>query len=150
MPCWLICRDILPVDLIDETLHSLALILPRVNRKCQKWFEKERRRFEKERGIKNSFSTTLDPLASDQKLGRQGRSIETYQYWNARLSRIAEAFDKSEPKRMTSWWIDRRNRVQWYTFWIAAIVLILTIIFGLIQSVTGILQAYAAYHPRGS
>ena len=34
-----------------------------------------------------------------------------------------------------------RKRVQWYTFWIAAVVLILTVFFGFIQSVSGVVQA---------
>ncbi|KAI9785282.1 MAG: hypothetical protein M1816_000468 [Peltula sp. TS41687] len=134
---------ILPAELIDKTLHSLALMLPTVNRKCRKWFNKEKR-------IRDSHFGPLDPQVADQKLGRQGRSVENYRYWNDRLLRVAQAFDRSEPRGMSSWWIDRRNRVQWYTFWIAALVLVLTIIFGLIQSITGILQAYAAYHPLGS
>lgn len=135
-------RQILPDGLMDETLHTLALILPRVNRKCQKWFEKEQR-------VQRSFNSTLDPLAADQQLGRRGRSVTTYRYWNNRLARLAEVFDKSEPKGVLNWWMDRRNRVQWYTFWVAATVLALTLVFGLIQSITGVLQVYAAYNtPR--
>jgi hypothetical protein len=34
--------------------------------------------------------------------------------------------------------------VQWYTFWVAALVLGLTIVFGLIQCVEGALQVYLA------
>jgi hypothetical protein len=129
----------LPPGLVEETLHSLSLILPRVNGKCQKWFEKEQR-------IQLSYSRLLDPLAADQKPGDLGRSLATYKYWNNRLLEVSKAFDESQPRDISSWWMDRRNTVQWYTFWIAALVLLLTVVFGLIQSITGIIQAYAAYH----
>jgi hypothetical protein len=45
------------------------------------------------------------------------------------------------------WWYDRRRRVQWYTFWVAALVLFLTVFFGLIQCVEGGLQAWKAFNP---
>jgi hypothetical protein len=37
-----------------------------------------------------------------------------------------------------------RKRVQWYTFWVAVLVLLLTIVFGLIQSVSSVVQAWAS------
>jgi hypothetical protein len=57
---------------------------------------------------------------------------------------LEEAFDRSEPANIAPWWYDRRKKVQWYTFWVAILVLILTIMFGLIQSITGIIQAWAS------
>jgi hypothetical protein len=57
---------------------------------------------------------------------------------------LEAAFDKSEPATLYQWWYDRRKRREWATFWVAFLVLVLTILFGLIQSITGILQAYAA------
>ena len=51
---------------------------------------------------------------------------------------------------MSSWWYDDRRKVQWYTFWIAALVLLLTIIFGLIQSVSGVVSAWAAVRSMSS
>jgi hypothetical protein len=55
-----------------------------------------------------------------------------------------------EEARRTSilqFWYDRRNKVQWYTFWIAVLILCLTVFFGLVQSIEGALQVYKAYHP---
>ena len=74
------------------------------------------------------------------------RVLDDYQYWQERLQIIIEAYNKSEPKALPQWWYDRRNKVQWYTFWIAALILVLTIVFGLIQSITGILQVYYSSH----
>ena len=76
------------------------------------------------------------------------RTFDSYRYWKERLEIIVEAYNKSEPKALPQWWNDRRNKVQWYTFWIAALILLLTIVFGFIQSITGILQVYYASHGR--
>ena len=72
------------------------------------------------------------------------RKLEDYHFWRERLETIVEAYDSSEPKALPQWWNDRRNKVQWYTFWTAVLILLLTIVFGLIQSITGILQVYYA------
>jgi hypothetical protein len=72
------------------------------------------------------------------------REVEKYRYWRDRLLTIEEAFDQAEPGTLSQWWFDRRKKVQWYTFWVAIVVLILTISFGLIQSITGIVQAWAS------
>jgi hypothetical protein len=57
---------------------------------------------------------------------------------------LKQAFDDSEPRTVSQWWYDDRKRVQWYTFWVAALVLILTIVFGVTQTVSGIIQAWAS------
>jgi uncharacterized protein YneF (UPF0154 family) len=43
------------------------------------------------------------------------------------------------------WLWDRRNTVQWCTFWLAILVIALTLLFGLVQSIEGGLQLYLAY-----
>lgn len=62
---------------------------------------------------------------------------------------LKQIFDDSEPHTLTHWWYDDRKRVQWYTFWIAALVLVLTIVFGLIQSTAAIVQAWASVKALG-
>ena len=57
---------------------------------------------------------------------------------------LKQTFDESEPQTIRSWWYDDRKKVQWYTFWVAVLVLVLTIVFGFIQSISGIIQAWAA------
>jgi hypothetical protein len=73
------------------------------------------------------------------------RQIENFQYWHDRLVILKQVFDEAEPSNIRQWWNDRRKRVQWYTFWVAAaVVLTLTIFFGLVQSVEGAIQVYYA------
>ena len=129
--------QILPPELLHETLQTLALLLPRAKGECKSWFENIQRRYD----------NAIDPKAADLALGNGGRAHATYTYWYDRLCIIQRAYDESEPKSLSQWWNDRRKKMQWYTFLIAILVLILTIVFGMIQSVTGIMQVYAAYHP---
>jgi hypothetical protein len=58
---------------------------------------------------------------------------------------LKQVFDEAQPRTIVQWWHDRRNGVQWYTFWVAVLVLVLTILFGLIQSIEGALQVYASF-----
>jgi len=68
-----------------------------------------------------------------------------YFYWRNRLLVLKNALDNAQPSGFSSLWIDRRNQHQWWTFWIAVVVFFLTVIFGLISSVTGVLQVYASW-----
>ena len=127
---------IFPPALIDETLRTLALFLPEHDRGVEKWFaaHQERRR-----------NIPLDPIAREcGQLKVKERQIENFKYWHDRLVILKKAFDEAEPSNIQQWWYDRRKKVQWYTFWVAALVLGLTIIFGLIQCVEGALQVYLA------
>ena len=41
---------------------------------------------------------------------------------------LKQAFDEAQPKTIRQWWYDSRNGVQWYTFWVAVLVLVLTVV----------------------
>jgi hypothetical protein len=96
--------------------------------------------------VRNWYKTnqkhhTLDPsVLSLEYLDPSHRNADNFQYWGARLQRIKRAYDGHEPNGPLQWWRDDRKPVQWWTFWIAALVLALTVIFGFTQSVTAILQ----------
>lgn len=68
----------------------------------------------------------------------RGRGV--YVYWLERLMTVSESFDRSKPSSVIQWWHDRRDMGQWWGFWLIVAGIILTVIFGLIQSITGILQ----------
>ena len=130
-------EEALPERLLLETLQTLALLISRANRDCKRWFEK----------VHSQDVGDIDKAAGDVALLHWARSPEKYKYWGQRLLVIKDAYDASEPKDLGQWWHDRRRKVQWYTFWVAILVLVLTIVFGLIQSVTGVMQVYYATHP---
>ncbi|MCJ1372179.1 hypothetical protein MMC20_003401 [Loxospora ochrophaea] len=125
-----------PPHFIEETLRTFALLLPQYDSGTQSWFKKQCSR------------QRLDPKASQcGSLKPEERNTDDFKYWRDRLTILKQAYDTSEPKTVRQWWLDRRRRVQWATFWVAALVLALTVFFGLIQSIEGALQVYKAYHP---
>lgn len=83
-------------------------------------------------------------------MGRVARlDLSNYPFWHRQLEVLQRTYGKKTPSGLTQWWFDRRDRVQWATFWVAFVVFILTVVFGVISSVTGVLQVYAAYHVSG-
>lgn len=123
-----------PPGLIEETLRTLALLFPQTDQSTRRWVK-------------------LLPTNIDKRVRCCGhlRSIDrhsqNFSYWKDRLVLLKEVFDEAEPRSLSQWWFDRRKRVQWYTFWVAIMVLLLTIFFGIVQSIEGALQVYKAYHP---
>ena len=120
-------------DLIHETIRTFGLLFPHNDTRSRKWYNKKRR------------YVRLDPKAGQYTtLNSAERQTQSFYFWRDRLIVLKQAFDDSEPHTLAMWWRDDRKKVQWYTFWVAALVLLLTIVFGLIQSVSGIVQAWAA------
>jgi hypothetical protein len=130
----------LPTDLVEETLQTLALLLPEHDRKVQHWFSAHEFKVEK-RG-----KLVLDPFAREcGQLKAEERQIDQFKYWHDRLVILKQVFDEAEPSNFTQWWRDRRRHVQWYTFWVAVLVLLLTVVFGLVQCIEGALQVWLAF-----
>jgi len=71
--------------------------------------------------------------------------LQQYPYWHKRLADIQQVYNTKTPSGLVQWWFDRRDRVQWATFWVAFIVFVLTVVFGIISSVTSIWQVCLAY-----
>ncbi|PVH96274.1 hypothetical protein DM02DRAFT_569914 [Periconia macrospinosa] len=134
---------IFPAYLAKETLQTLALLFPRYDRDTEKW-------------LKPKLSTSGDAARLDKELLScdrvmpEDRRAEKFKFWREELITLKEKFDTPRPTSIVQFWYDRRNKVQWYTFWIAVLVLVLTVFFGLVQSLEGALQVYKAYHPMAS
>jgi len=86
-------------------------------------------------------------LLKGDRMRTADRQAKQFDFWREELLTLKEIFDSPRSSSLTNFWYDRRNKIQWYTFWIAAMVLALTIFFGLVQSIEGALQVYKAYHP---
>jgi hypothetical protein len=87
-------------------------------------------------------------LIETGNLNAENRQIENFKYWHDRLVILKEVYDEARPNTLSQFWYDKRNGPQWYTFWVALWVLILTILalaLGLVQCVEGALQVYAAF-----
>ncbi|KAI0555796.1 hypothetical protein F4679DRAFT_519891 [Xylaria curta] len=116
-------QSLLPAALVSKTLHTLALLIPSSYCETRKW---------------NSRMPLVDSrVARCGYLKTDLRQIETFPIWRDRLVMLKQVYDDSQPKTLKQWWNDRRNGVWWYMFWFAVLVLILTVIFGLIQSIEG-------------
>ncbi|KAG4428374.1 hypothetical protein IFR05_016144 [Cadophora sp. M221] len=132
-------RSTLPKPFVDETLRTLALLLPEHDKNIETWFSKHKTKLQKRRKL------PLDPLAREcGQLKVEERQIDQFHYWHDRLVILKQVFDEAEPRNIKQWWRDRRRRVQWYTFWVAAVVLALTVFFGTVQSVEGAMQVWLA------
>ncbi|KAK4461478.1 hypothetical protein QBC42DRAFT_270086 [Cladorrhinum samala] len=133
-----------PVGLVEETLKTLALLFPSSDAETKAWLD----------GLPALGSTTgadgeegeIDKRVTHcGRLKTDDRRIDRFRYWRDRLIMLKQVFDEAQPKTIQQWWYDSRNGVQWYTFWVAVLVLVLTIVFGLIQSIEGALQVYASF-----
>jgi len=119
-------NDFLPAPLIDETLATINLIVPHSMPSCNGW-------------LKTQINHMgLDPDIWYRETADSRKSV--YVYWPDRLLSVSEAFDRSKPSNPLQWWHDRRDMGQWWGFWLVMAGIFLTVIFGLIQSITGILQ----------
>ncbi|KAI1326202.1 hypothetical protein F5Y16DRAFT_235353 [Xylariaceae sp. FL0255] len=137
-------NQIFPPGFIDETLRSLALLLPQNDKRTQDWIASEIE--STSTSSSSSSSTPLDPLLAEcGSLGTHERRFEHFSFWHDRLVVLRQALDEAQPQTLTQWWYDRRNGVQWYTFWVAILVFIATIFFGVMQSLEGALQVYVSY-----
>ncbi len=142
--------SLFPDGLVDETLRTLALLFPqsefsglhprRSDRHKRKWFL--------------SLRGDDEPRSPDARLALCGnlqaeqRQIESFKFWRDRLVILKQAYDDATPRSLAHWWRDRRDGVQWYNFWVAILVLAITVLLGIIQCIEGALQIYQAYGPR--
>lgn len=124
-----------PPDFIQETLRTIALLFPEYDKEMRKWYRTQVAKHELDATAMNSGQLIADE-----------RQLESFKYWHDRLVVLKQVYDESRPNSISQWWHDRRNGVQWYTFWVAIIVLALTIFFGLVQSIEGALQVYKAFN----
>ena len=129
-------NQIFPPGLLQETLRTLALLFPPHDPDTEKFL-----------GMLDGNTILDQQLTNCKPLRLSERQIQTYDFWHDLLVILKQAFDQSRPATLSQWWHDRRNGVQWYTFWVAIVVLFLTIFFGMVQSIEGALQVYKAYHP---
>jgi hypothetical protein len=128
--------SIFPEGFVEETLRTLALLFPEFDNDIKIWIRSLPSIPQLDRRVRECGGLRADD-----------RQIENFRFWHDRLVILKQVFDEAEPSTLSQWWYDRRKGTQWYTFWIAAIVLALTIFFGVVQCVEGALQVYKAFVP---
>ncbi|KAL8840478.1 MAG: hypothetical protein Q9176_003804 [Flavoplaca citrina] len=120
-------------DLADETVRTIALLIPPSLGAASPWFKQQQQEhcLDSEAGI-------CDRLNSSE------RQIDKFHYWRERLVLLKRTYDDAEPKSLSQLWWDDRKKTQWFTFWVAVLVFVMTVFFGVIQSVASIVQAWAS------
>lgn len=127
--------DLFPPGLAEETLRTLATLFPSYDSKTRKWVLAE--------------STSTQPI--DNEVLECGcvrdRRVDQFKYWHKELIALQKIFDKPRQMTLAQSLHDRRDITRWYTFWIAVVVLVLTVFFGVTQTILSAMQVYKAYHP---
>ncbi|ERF72891.1 hypothetical protein EPUS_08699 [Endocarpon pusillum Z07020] len=124
--------DPFPDGFVSETLQTLYLLFRPLDSK------KARRNI---RYMEKHLDADLELAMGEYP----NVDLQQYPYWHEQLAEIQRMYDHKTPSGLVQWWFDRRDRVQWTTFWVAFLVLVLTVCFGIISSITGIWQVYLAY-----
>lgn len=112
----------------------MALLFPSADKGTGSWLQGQKKTHTIDRQLERCGS-----------LRTRERRIENFSVWHDRLVILKQAFDDSQPASLSQWWLDRRNRVQWYTFWVAVLVFVMTMFSGIVQSLEGAVQVYLAY-----
>lgn len=95
-------NSLLPPGLADETLRTLALMIPSSDPATRKWFAR----------LPNYQD--LDKRAVRyRRLKTDDRQLEKFPFWRERLLMLKQVFDEAQPQSISQWWYDRRNGVQW-------------------------------------
>lgn len=120
--------ELLPHTVIDEYTKTMNLLFPSWDIKTQKFLRKKGQTF----GMEGPVDYPGPLYLSD------------FHCWRDRLSTLYAEFC-SPPPSMTQLFNDRRNVLQWYTFWFAVVILALTIVFGVVSSITACLSTKYTY-----
>jgi hypothetical protein len=115
-----------PADYLRETASTIALLFPYGESSSRAWMRRMRKKADTDVEVGLSMALNRDP--------------QDYKYWSKQLIIIHAAFQRSKPTSLRQWYHDKRDGSQFYGFWLAVFAIILTLMFGLIQSITGILQ----------
>ena len=114
--------------MLQETIWSLNLLFPPNEKETDKFLQ----RLDHDFHDHPPFTRSADVV-----------DLTKYTYWHERLSRLRHIF-ATKPRNFRKALVDDRDTLQLYTLWTAVIIFLLTIVFGLITSVTALIQTRVA------
>jgi len=126
-------KDIYPENLLQETEETLALLFPTADPDAKGPKRTRRIRDKDNVDIEAQFQVPTY------------YNLDHYKTWKERLMIVQHTYNNSKPRGPRQWWYDRRDPVTRATFWVAVVVFLLTLVFGIISSVTGILQVVLGF-----
>jgi hypothetical protein len=120
-----LARALLSQSLLTETIKTLDLLFPAWDVETRKLL-----------GAASQDFHTIEPVAESRQL-----NLIEYDHWRTRLLDVYDEIYLSPPVSWRQLWRDRRNPQQFWTFWIALVILMLT----LVSTAAGIAQTYASF-----
>ena len=126
-----------PGEFLSETLRTISLLLPPVLGQPNPFFTSQLKSRSPQHPI-DSAAGLVDRLNSSD------RRIENFHFWRDRLVLLKRTYDDTEPKTLTQLWLDDRRKGQWFTFWVAVLVFVMTVFFGVLQTAGTWVQAWAS------
>lgn len=115
--------EVLPKGLLTETIRTLELLFPVYEESTLKYLKSQNQDFYRDPTMHVSPATNFGE----------------FDYWRRRLVELHDVFHQA-PRSIPQMWNDRRNPMQWWTFWLAAFFSVLTVVFGVLSSYTGFWQ----------
>jgi len=118
---------LIPKQVLDETLWTLDILFPYGDPKTLSFLADKKQPLH--RIHYPSVSTPSD--------------LQSFKIWRRRLEDLIAAFN-ALPVGYRQLRYNRNNPMQWWTFWLAALITLLTIVFGMISSITALEQTRLA------
>ncbi|KAK7995444.1 hypothetical protein PG990_014217 [Apiospora arundinis] len=115
---------VFPKVLLREAISTLNLLFPHWDPNTQSFLSAQNQSFH-----------TIAPFTGPRRL-----DLNEFNYWRDQLSELYERVYLAPADSWRQLWADRRNPHQWWTFWIAVVVLVLSVI----SCVTSVIQAWAS------
>ncbi|KAK4223273.1 hypothetical protein QBC38DRAFT_487974 [Podospora fimiseda] len=128
-------------EFIQETINTVFLLFPiKSEHDFGDWLVK---------GSRSGLNDWQQALVADYTQRPSPREVAEYPVWRQRLLRISEASRKEGAWSIKRLWYDNRDESLWWTRWGLITAGILALIFGFIQSITGIIQVVCAAKSSG-
>lgn len=118
---------LIPKQVLDETLWTLDILFPYGDAKTHGFLTEKKQPLH--RIHYPSLSTPSD--------------LQDFKIWHRRLEELIIVFN-APPVGYRQLRYDRNNPMQWWTFWLAVLITVLTIVFGMISSITALEQTRLA------
>ncbi|KAL9620115.1 MAG: hypothetical protein Q9160_005321 [Pyrenula sp. 1 TL-2023] len=113
------CCQVFEAEVLKETVRTLDLLFP-IDPSTNHFLNQQ----------KQTSLYSFGPHDSDAS---PPTDLTEFNYWRRKLTILYGVF-KRQSTSAYQMWHDRRNPLQWYTFWLAAIIAVLTVVFGIISS----------------